>query len=428
MFVPADHAQPIAAGTQTHIAEHLMAGMNDIIRKASAHVTSLLQERLPPWAVYHTIDHTVQVVDACEEIAEASQLAKADHDAVMVAAWFHDVGYIDTVEGHEEKSAEYAAVFLQHNDVPPETIDQIIGCIRATKIPQEPRNVLEQIVCDADLVHLGKKKFFERSELMRLEWEIHGGKPIPEVEWLNTNIDFVTKNTFHTRYARDEFGGRRMKNLVELQDRLRAALSLTREGEERARMKKERLATKMEKEKRPERGIETMFRVVPKNHLDLSALADQKANIMISTNAIIISIVFGLLLSKLDTHPHLFIPTIILMTVCLTAMVFAILATRPNVTTGTFTKEDIEQKRANLLFFGNFHNSTLEDFTWGMKEMMNDSDYLYGSMITDLYHLGKVLGRKYRYLRICYNIFMYGLVVSVLAFVIALFTAPPPVQ
>jgi carbon starvation protein CstA len=148
---------------------------------------------------------------------------------------------------------------------------------------------------------------------------------------------------------------------------------------------------------------------------------------MISTNAIIISIVFGLLLSKLDTHPFLTIPTVILLAVCLTAMIFAILATRPTITRGTFTREDIEQKRANLLFFGNFYNSRLEDFEWGMKEMMNDREYLYGSMIRDLYYLGRVLGKKYRMLRICYTIFMYGLVVSVLAFLIALLTAPAPV-
>ncbi|MBM2845893.1 MAG: hypothetical protein HW407_1205 [Bacteroidetes bacterium] len=411
-----------------HIAESLMVGTTDIIRKAAAHVSTLFQEKLPSWAVYHNMDHTLQVVEACEEIAEASKLSKSDYEAVMVAAWFHDVGYIDTVDGHEEKGAERAATFLQTHGVSQEKTEQILGCIRATRIPQEPRNVIEQIVCDADLVHLGKKRFFERGELMRLEWELRSGKTIPEVEWLNINIDFVSKNSFHTKYAQAEFAARRTKNLIELQDRLRGATGRSQDNEEKVRLKKERLATKIEKEKRPERGIETMFRVVPKNHLDLSALADQKANIMITTNALVISVVGGLLLNKLDTNLHLVIPTIILMSVCLTAMIFAILATRPNVTTGTFTREDIEQKRANLLFFGNFHNSTLEDFTWGMKEMMNDSDYLYGSMIKDLYYLGKVLGRKYRYLRICYNIFMYGLVVSVLAFVIALLKAPPPVQ
>jgi hypothetical protein len=68
----------------------------------------------------------------------------------------------------------------------------------------------------------------------------------------------------------------------------------------------------------------------------------------------------------------------------------------------------------------------LNDFEWGMKEMMNDSEYLYGSMIKDFYYLGIVLGKKYKYLRICYNIFMYGMIVVIAAYVIAILTYPNP--
>jgi hypothetical protein len=171
-----------------------------------------------------------------------------------------------------------------------------------------------------------------------------------------------------------------------------------------------------------------MFRVVPKNHLDLTALADHKASILIGTAGTIKAITFSVLVSKLDTHPHLMIPTLIVLVSCLVTMIFSILATRPNVTTGTFTREDIRQRKVNLLFFGNFYRSTLEDFDWGMREMMNDSDYLYGSMIKDLYYLGKVLGTKYRYLRIAYTVFMWGLILSVLAFAIAIIRTPTPVQ
>jgi hypothetical protein len=167
-----------------------------------------------------------------------------------------------------------------------------------------------------------------------------------------------------------------------------------------------------------------MFRTVPTHHLNLSSIADQKANIMLSSNAMIISLVFGLLISKLDSNPHLMLPTFLLLAVCLTAIVFAILSTRPKVTSGTFTREDITKKKVNLLFFGNFHSVPFEDFSWGMREMMNDRDYLYGSMIQDLYNLGKVLERKYRYLRICYTVFMYGLIASVIAFLISFLNTP----
>ena len=147
-------------------------------------------------------------------------------------------------------------------------------------------------------------------------------------------------------------------------------------------------------------------------------MADNKANIMISINTLIIGGIVTILMRKLDSNPHLIIPTFLLLTVSLVCIILAIRVTRPSLTEGKFTKEDIKQKKTNLLFFGNFYNMGLEDFSWGMKEMMNDRDYLYGSMIKDFYFLGQVLGKKYRYLRVCYTIFLIGLILSVIAFAI----------
>jgi hypothetical protein len=121
----------------------------------------------------------------------------------------------------------------------------------------------------------------------------------------------------------------------------------------------------------------------------------------------------------LQFYPVFIIPTVILVLGSLTAIVFAILATRPNITEGTFTREDILNKQINLLFFGNFYNMELPDYDWAMKELMKDKDYLYGSMIKDIYFLGVVLARKYKFLRLSYSIFMYGLIAAIIAFGIA---------
>jgi hypothetical protein len=274
------------------------------------------------------------------------------------------------------------------------------------------------------MIHLGKKSFFAKSDFLRLELEKRNGQRFSEVEWLNTTLEFIARNQFLTEYAREEYGKRREKNILALQEMLREAETDQLAADAKDEQVKGKAAKKKEKEIKPERGIETMFRVVPKNHLDLSSMADNKANLMLSTSSIIISIVFGLLISKLDTNPHLVFPTFLLLTVCMTTIVFAILATRPKITSGTFTRDDIMQRKVNLLFFGNFHSVPLEDFEWGMNEMMSDKDYLYGSMIKDLYFLGKVLARKYRYLRICYNVFMYGLIASTLAFGISFLFVP----
>ena len=149
-------------------------------------------------------------------------------------------------------------------------------------------------------------------------------------------------------------------------------------------------------------------------------MADSKANIMISVNSIILSIVIGTVFKDLTgTDTNLQIPIGILVIVCVSAIVFSILATRPNITSGTFTKEDIASKKTNLLFFGNFHKMGYADYDWGMTELIGDKNYLYSSMIKDTYFLGIVLAKKYRYLRIAYNIFMYGLILSMIAFTVA---------
>ncbi|MFK7951681.1 MAG: Pycsar system effector family protein [Ekhidna sp.] len=185
---------------------------------------------------------------------------------------------------------------------------------------------------------------------------------------------------------------------------------------------------KSAKELSPTRGIETMFRTTSKNHMELSSIADNKANIMISINSIILSVLVSVLIRKLEEYPHLTIPGIALSIVCLVTIVFAVLATRPNITKGKFEHKDILAKKTNLLFFGNFHRMSLKDYQWGMKEMLQDADYLYGSMIKDIYFLGAVLGKKYRLLRFSYTIFMFGFVICIIGFIVAelFFKSPYP--
>ena len=173
------------------------------------------------------------------------------------------------------------------------------------------------------------------------------------------------------------------------------------------------------------KGIQTMLKTASSNHLRLSYMAHRKANILISVNAIIISVSISVLFRKFDETPFLVVPTIIFLAFSVVTIVFSIIATRPTITSGEFSKEDITNKKVNLLFFGNFYKATLADYNWGMSIMMRDPDYLYGSLIKDVYYLGVVLARKYKLLRIAYNIFMAGIVISVIAFTIAVFTRSP---
>lgn len=196
-----------------------------------------------------------------------------------------------------------------------------------------------------------------------------------------------------------------------------------KQNNNKLKQKKEELAFKKNKIELPERGIETMFRVALRNHITLSDIADTKANILLSVNAIIISISLSTLLPKLDnpSNSYLITPSIIFIILIVISMVLSILATKPNITEGQFTKQDVKEKKVNLLFFGNFHKMKLNEFEWAMAEMMKDKDYLYSSLTKDLYYLGLVLNRKYKLLRITYTVFMIGIIISILAYGIAFY-------
>ena len=284
------------------------------------------------------------------------------------------------------------------------------------------RHSLEKIIRDADCAHVGSKNYSQTSELLRKELELTCGRNLSESEWLEENINFLTKqHRFFTNEAAKAWEKRKSKNLADLLSKQKK-IDL---ANGKLSQKKAELKFKKEKIELPERGIETMFRVTLKNHITLSNIADTKANILLSVNAIIVSVVLSNLASKLDkpSNAYLITPTIIFVLFTVASIILSIMATRPNVTRGKFTKEDVANKKVNLLFFGNFHKMSLADFEWAMGEMMQDRDYLYSSMKKDLYFLGLVLDKKYKILRLTYGVFMLGIIVSVMAFIISFHNA-----
>lgn len=168
----------------------------------------------------------------------------------------------------------------------------------------------------------------------------------------------------------------------------------------------------------PERSIETMFRVTSTNSQRLSDQADSKANIMISVNTVLIPALF--FLQNLENSKQLIIPIITLLSVNLLTIIFAILATRPQIPKGIFTQQEIDDKKADLLFFGNFYKMSFHDYSQGMFKIMGDKQFLHTTLLLDIYNQGIVLGRKYRMLTFAYNVFMYGVILAVLAFFIVL--------
>lgn len=392
--------------------------MSTLIVDTEKYVFSLLNTNLDRKFVYHNLAHTQRVVKSTKELIESSKIDKVAAENLEITAWFHDTGFIKGAKNHEEESVRIASEFLKENKVTDKRIEAISDLILATKMGCQPKNDFEKIIIDADCAHLASKSFFDYTFLLRKEWELTGVKNVSDTEWIAENIEFFTqKHRFNTDYALKNWTKTKQKNLSKL---IKNQKDL-KDDIKKFNQKQDALNLKKEKGNVPERGVETMFRIALKNHMTLSNIADTKANILLSVNAIIVSLALSNLLPKLDnpSNSYLIIPTIIFIIFTVASIILSILATRPNVTEGKFTKEDVANKKVNLLFFGNFHQMKLNDFEWGISEMMQDRDYLYGSLTKDLYFLGLVLNRKYKILRVTYTVFMIGIIVSVLAFAFA---------
>lgn len=393
--------------------------MENLIKDIKDYVFSLLQEELPSTIIYHNYTHTLRVVEKLQLIIAGEQVSEKDAHLLNIAAWFHDVGYIKGVKDHEENSAQIAEAYLK-DKISDEDIAVISDLIMDTKMAAKPKTHLGKILKDADCSHLASKSFEETSALLREELRLTGIAEHSSLSWKKENIHFLTNiHQFETNYAIENWQTQKQKNLLQV---FKAIEKLERDKKS-AKQKKKTLKDKEHRASLPEKGVETMFRVTLRNHIKLSDIADTKANILLSVNAIIISIALSSLIPRLDnpSNRHLIIPTLILIIFSVISIIFAIQSTRPKVTEGKFSKQDVEEKKVNLLFFGNFHQMELPDFNWAMKELMKDRDYLYDSMIKDLYFLGLVLHKKYKLLRMTYTIFTIGIIISVIAFFMAFY-------
>jgi hypothetical protein len=228
----------------------------------------------------------------------------------------------------------------------------------ATRIPQEPHTLGEKIMADADLFHFGKAIFQEKNDLLKKETELLTGSEITNVEWRANTLRFMESHQYFTEFAKQELQPakeiyfrdlkkRHEKKLAKMEQK--AAIEASGEAPAVVPIKLDKKKKKKD-DNRPSRGIETLFRLTSRNHMELSALADNKAGVMISVNSIIISVILSVLLGKLEDYPYLILPTICLLLVNIVTIIFAILATRPKIVGGDFTQEDIDNRKISRAF------------------------------------------------------------------------------
>jgi putative nucleotidyltransferase with HDIG domain len=391
----------------------------EIIRESEDFVFNYMAKPSEVELIYHTKDHILFVRESALKIASELGYSEEDKKILEVAALFHDIGYVDNPKNHEEKSCEIAKEFLSEKGFDGKTIEIINQAIMATKIPQNPQNEISKVLCDADLLHLSSENYVEQADKMRREKCGMDHMKLSKKDFDKMSVQFYLMHNYHTKYGKEVLEPLKKENLKKMVENIKKKEA--KPSKEEAKLKKEieKLQAKLDKGKVYSKGVETMFRTTSRNQISLSSIADNKSNILISVNTIIISIVLTVLVSRFAEYPNLIIPSLVFLISSLVTIIFAILSTRPNINSVKFSKDDIKQKKVNLLFFGNFYNMKVNDYVESVEEMMDDDDYLYKTMVKDQYYLGKVLAKKYKLLRTAYSVFMFGLILTVIVYVLS---------
>ncbi|MGB0930646.1 MAG: Pycsar system effector family protein, partial [Chitinophagales bacterium] len=340
----------------------------DILSEAKEQVNQLFKEQSSAKLVYHTYNHILEILAVSEEIAAHYKLSDSDKELLLLAGWFQNTGYLFDYKNHEEESLKIFKDFATKQEFSEENTQRVLQLIRSTSLEERPESLLEEILHDANLIHTGQKDFFRKGTLLRIEREQFLKESFTAAEWEKIELDFLLHNEFFTQYAVENYSNRRAKNIKKQHKNL---------------LKSKQDRKKKKAGKSFGRGIETLYRATYRNHINLSSIADAKANMMISINTIIMSVIItfagtGFTFSSMAIERFRFtIPIMILLIASLVSVVFAVLSARPSVTEKTITEEKLKNRKSSVLFFGNFTQLPLEKFLEFLNNFKSDQKLLY---------------------------------------------------
>ena len=382
-----------------------------LVESSSNFTRKYLLSHLDSSFLYHNYDHSTEVAEVCELLANDADLPLKEREVLLLAAWFQDTGYAKDHKNLPESSIEIATDFLQRQNQPNEKIDAVAQLISsAFSEESDPNDHLAKILRDANYSYLGRKRFQRRSRLLLMERELVNKTSLTEHERSELLLNTLLDHKFSTEWGYNRYNEQKKTNILAQTEEVKKA---------------EKITTQVQTGKNFGRGVDTLYRTTLRNHISLSRIADGKANMIISINTLVLSIlitagVAGFTSSTTMSSINIWelSPIIILMITSLTTIVLAVLSAIPKVSGISFTMEDVKDHRVSLLFFGNFLKIDKDQFVGHLRDLKWDQEVLYDDLSRDLYNLGAILRKKYLLLNIAYRIFIWGLILSFLAFVI----------
>lgn len=391
--------------------------VSNIVAEAGEQVLFLFDKYPNNRLLFHNYAFTQNVLRHTRELCRETGAPADLTEIAQLSAYFLHVGYLFEYEHFLRASLDQVQRFLALRDYPETGQRSVLRCMQIVGQRNIPVALEEKILADA--VSIAWMEDFEtRHQLLWLERELIQGQSFEKLERAQLQLQYLLDIRFYTHFAKTKYE----PALGQCIQHQKAAI----EKIERKKSQQPAIETGVlyqNLDDSPIRAVQTFFRANYRNHINLSSIADNKANIMISVNSILISVLISIISYRnaADNNPPIILPVIIFLVTGLTSLIFAVLSARPKVTSLNENVTSKEERRKNMVFFGNFVTMDLEEYEESMDALFRDSELLYGNLTRDLYFLGKVLDKKYRYLKVSYNIFMIGFVATVVTFLIMLF-------
>ena len=323
----------------------------DLTRK---YLKKHFKRNIPIAYKFHQYAYFKRVVKTAKKIAKGVNLSDEQTEILLLANWFRYAGITKQYEDYQPISIAMAEEFLKAKSYPEEKIKKVIDLIMSTASTEKATGKLAEITYDASVAYMGKKNFSRDSNSLRVEQEEVFEKKIKNKAWSEKEYDKLVKAHFYTEYANEKY-----------QDRLADNIQNQRKLIEKAK----RASIRKKTGKEFGRGIDTLYRTSYRNHINLSSIADGKANMMISINTIILSAIVTLMATGMSfsgvfsfAHFRYMVPIIILLVSVLISAIFAVLSARPSVTEHSISNEDILGRKKSVLFFGNFITMQKQEF------------------------------------------------------------------
>ena len=350
------------------------------------------------------------------QIARSVSIKKKGNENAIVAAWFAFAGVKDISEEWTGTSASLLNTFFDETNYPVEEREVVKTAINTAIENRYADTKVQKIVCDAINSRLAWQDFLENIILLKEEIKRLTGNDRDELFYLRYYRDLFLKRRYYTKYANEQYCIQREKNFELLEKRIHKLEALGKLPAVNTDNSQHELVLSSKE-------TEDLFKIAFRNYNHLISVADSKAALLINVNAIIISIVLGLVLSKIEKNAFLLRPTIVLFTVCLSTIFLSILASRPQ-------KNSISEKKSShtyqKFFFGSFdlidrsfRKATWDDYYNQLHELfIHAKESVYMEVFKESYNVRKVLSKKFTYLSIAYWVFMIGLMVSIIVFII----------